>query len=200
MRLAIIAWQKPNLLLLDEPTNHLDLDMRLALTMALQSFEGAMILVSHDRNLIRSTTDELYLVHDGVMEGYGGDLEDYSQWLIQQRAKEKQASKVAQPDDESSSSNSAQQRKDAKRLAAEKRQALRPLKQKAEKLEKQLEQLQTSLQDIELRLSDSSVYEESAKEELKDLLTQQTIIKRQIDDAEEAWMEALEQLEAAEVD
>ena len=89
LALAVIGWQKPNLLLLDEPTNHLDLDMRLALTLALQTFEGAMILVSHDRNLIKSTTDELFLVHDDRMEEYAGDLDDYSDWLMQQRLQER---------------------------------------------------------------------------------------------------------------
>ena len=79
--LALIVWQRPNLLLLDEPTNHLDLDMRQALTEALIDFEGALVVVSHDRHLIRSTTDDLYLVHDGKVEPFDGDLEDYQQWL-----------------------------------------------------------------------------------------------------------------------
>ncbi len=199
LALAIIGWQKPNLLLLDEPTNHLDLDMRLALTMALQSFEGAMILVSHDRNLIRSTTDELYLVHDGRMESYEGDLEDYSQWLVQLRTREKNESRAARTEEKGVSSSSAQQRKDAKRQEAERRQALRPLRQKAEKLEKQLEGLQVSLEEVEASLSDSSLYEESAKDQLKDLLGRQADIKCQMVEIEEAWMEALEELESAEM-
>ena len=164
LALAIIAWHKPNLLLLDEPTNHLDLEMRLALTMALQSFEGAVILVSHDRNLIRSTTDELFLVHDGRMDEYNGDLDDYSQWLIQLRNQERQALKDNKP---SLSSNGAQQKKEAKRLETERRNQLRPLKQKVDKLEKQLESHQEKLSEVEAALSDASIYEEVMKDDLK---------------------------------
>ncbi|MFK0570793.1 ATP-binding cassette domain-containing protein [Endozoicomonas sp.] len=196
LALAIIGWQKPNLLLLDEPTNHLDLDMRLALTMALQSFEGAMILVSHDRNLIRSTTDVLYLVHDGRVDEYEGDLDDYSQWLIQLRSKERSELREER-NPTGSSVHSAQQKKEARKLEAEKRKALRPLKQKADKLEDQLEVLQSSLADVDKRLSEPSVYEEAAKEQLKEYLARQTELKRQIAEVEEEWMEALEALENA---
>ncbi|WP_257296862.1 ATP-binding cassette domain-containing protein [Endozoicomonas sp. YOMI1] len=203
LALAIIGWQKPNLLLLDEPTNHLDLDMRLALTMALQSFEGAVILVSHDRNLIRSTTDELYLVHDGRMEEYSGDLDDYSQWLVHLRSKERNESLSARSVENGgepvgSSQQNAQQKKDIRRQEAERRKALRPLKQKAEKLESQLEDLQSSLAQVEERLSDPLIYEETAKEKLKELLTRQTALKQQALETEEAWMEALEAIESAE--
>ncbi|WP_422449692.1 MULTISPECIES: ATP-binding cassette domain-containing protein [unclassified Endozoicomonas] len=203
LALAIIGWQKPNLLLLDEPTNHLDLDMRLALTMALQSFEGAVILVSHDRNLIRSTTDELYLVHDGRMEEYSGDLDDYSQWLDHLRSKERNESRSARNEENGgelvgSSQQNAQQKKDIRRQEAERRKALRPLKQKAEQLESQLEDLQSSLEQVEERLSDPLIYEETAKEKLKELLTRQTALKQQALEIEEAWMEALEAIENAE--
>ncbi|MGI2027668.1 ATP-binding cassette domain-containing protein [Endozoicomonas acroporae] len=203
LALAIIGWQKPNLLLLDEPTNHLDLDMRLALTMALQSFEGAVILVSHDRNLIRSTTDELYLVHDGRMEEYSGDLDDYSQWLVHLRFKERNESRSARSEENGgelvgSSQQNAQQKKDIRRQEAERRKALRPLKQKAEQLESQLEDLQSSLEQVEERLSDPLIYEETAKEKLKELLNRQTTLKQQALETEEAWMEALEAIENAE--
>lgn len=203
LALAIIGWQKPNLLLLDEPTNHLDLDMRLALTMALQSFEGAVILVSHDRNLIRSTTDELYLVHDGRMEEYSGDLDDYSQWLVHLRSKERNESRSARSEESGgelvgSSQQNAQQKKDIRRHEAERRKALRPLKQKAEQLESQLEDLQSSLEQVEERLSDPLIYEETAKEKLKELLSRQTALKQQALETEEAWMEALEAIENAE--
>ncbi|WP_155489376.1 ATP-binding cassette domain-containing protein, partial [Cronobacter sakazakii] len=88
--LALIVWQRPNLLLLDEPTNHLDLDIRQALTDALIEFEGALVVVSHDRHLIRSTTDDLYLVHDGKVEPFDGDLDDYQQWLSDVQKQESQ--------------------------------------------------------------------------------------------------------------
>src|SRR5690606_34931841 len=128
--LALITWQKPNLLLLDEPTNHLDLEMRHALTMALQGFEGAMVVVSHDRHLLRTTTDDFYLVHGGRVEAFDGDLDDYHKWLGEQ---EKEAN--AKQDDGVVSANSAVARKDQKRREAEFRQATRPLRQKLEKLE-----------------------------------------------------------------
>lgn len=194
LALAIIGWQKPNLLLLDEPTNHLDLEMRLALTLALQSFEGAMILVSHDRNLIRSTTDELFLVHDGQMEAYKGDLDDYSDWLLQQRQQERAEGKT----EKEPAGNSAQQRKEQKRLDAERRKQLRPLKQKVEKLEKALEKSQEQLANVENVLANPDIYNDSAKDKLKTLLEQQTELKKQIDTIEEQWMEALEELEVME--
>ncbi len=194
LALAIIGWQKPNLLLLDEPTNHLDLDMRLALTLALQSFEGAMILVSHDRNLIKSTTDELFLVHDGGMETYQGDLDDYSDWLIQQRQQERNEQKTIREPSE----YSAQQRKEQKRLEAERRKMLRPAKQKVHKLEAALEKLQEQLSGVEAALADPDIYADSAKDTLKTLLDQQISLKQQASETEDHWMEALEELETLE--
>ena len=196
LALAIIGWQKPNLLLLDEPTNHLDLDMRLALTLALQSFEGAMILVSHDRNLIKSTTDELFLVHDGRMEAYIGDLDDYSDWLIQQRQQDRNELKG----DKEVSENSAQLRKEQKRLDAERRKMLRPLKQKVQKLEAALEKTQETLAEVEEALGAPEIYAESAREQMKGLLDQQISLKQQVHETEELWMEALEELEALETE
>ena len=196
LALAIIGWQKPNLLLLDEPTNHLDLEMRLALTIALQSFEGAMILVSHDRNLIRSTTDELYLVHAGCVDKYSGDLDDYSQWLARLRTKERNELRDAKNDGKRES----QQKKETRRLEAEKRKALKPLKQKAENLERQLEALQSSLIEVEKALLIPAMYEDVAKDQLKAHLATQAATKRQISEVEESWMEALEALESAQAD
>ncbi len=194
LALAIIGWQKPNLLLLDEPTNHLDLDMRHALTLALQSFEGAMILISHDRNLIRSTTDELFLVHDGRMDPYNGDLDDYSDWLIQQRNQERNESKG----DRKTDVNSAQLKKEQKRQEAERRKALRPLKLKIEKLEKNIETMQEQLSEVENALSDPAIYSESEKDNLKVLLIKQTDCKKQLVELEDTWMSLLEDLEEKE--
>ena len=112
--LALIVWQRPNLLLLDEPTNHLDLDMRQALTDALIEFEGALVVVSHDRHLLRSTTDDLYLVHDGSVEAFDGDLEDYQKWLSDLQKQESQPAESGKEN-----ANSAQSRKDQKRREAE---------------------------------------------------------------------------------
>ena len=195
LALAIVAWQKPNLLLLDEPTNHLDLDMRHALTMALQEFEGAMVLVSHDRNLLRSTTDELLLVHDGKVDVFAGDLDDYSDWLAKQRIQNPE-----QECDDSAevSAHSAQGRKDQKRLAAERRNAMRPLKKQADKLESQLDKLQTQLATVEEQLADSSIYDASEKDRLKSLLADQAELTRRINTTEEEWIMTLEELESLE--
>lgn len=200
LALAVIGWQKPNLLLLDEPTNHLDLDMRLALTIALQSFEGAMILVSHDRNLIRSTTDELYLVHDGSVVPYEGDLDDYSHWLMQQRSQERAQDKYESREERVPAGNSAQEKKEARRVQAEKRKMLRPLKQSVQKLEASLESLQQRLLTVEEVLADQAIYCESAKETLKQALAEQTDLKRQLMDVEEQWMEAQEALESLKME
>ena len=195
LALAIVAWQKPNLLLLDEPTNHLDLEMRHALTMALQDFEGAVVLVSHDRNLLRSTTDELILMHAGKVEPFEGDLEDYSEWLTQQRAQEKGSVKNATQE---LAAHSAQERKDQKRLAAERRNTLRPLKKKVDKLEADLDKRQTALTKVEEALSDAFVYEASEKDRLKELLAKQADLTKNVNCLEEEWMMALEELETLE--
>ncbi len=197
LALAIVAWQKPNLLLLDEPTNHLDLEMRHALTMALQLFEGAMVLVSHDRNLLRSTIDDLFLVHDGKMDYFEGDLDDYSRWLLEQKQEVKSESSDTS---EGVVEHSAQGRKEQKRLAAERRKQLKPLKSKVEKLEKKLDKQQSEQGEIEEKLSDPTIYEGANKDRLKALLDQQTSMKKAVADIEEQWMEALEELEQMESD
>lgn len=189
--LALIVWQRPNLLLLDEPTNHLDLDMRQALTEALIDFEGALVVVSHDRHLLRSTTDDLYLVHDGKVEAFDGDLEDYQQWLSDQQ---KQTSAAAEPKQESG--NSAQARKDQKRREAELRTQTQPLRKQIEKLEKQMEKLNAQLAEAEAKLADATLYEQSRKTELTAALQQQAEAKSALEECEMAWLDAQEQLEA----
>ncbi len=189
--LALIVWQRPNLLLLDEPTNHLDLDMRQALTEALIDFEGALVVVSHDRHLLRSTTDDLYLVHDGKVEAFDGDLEDYQQWLSDQQ---KQTSATAEPKQESG--NSAQARKDQKRREAELRTQTQPLRKQIDKLEKQMEKLNATLADAETRLADTALYDQSRKTELTAALQQQAEAKSALEECEMAWLDAQEQLEA----
>ena len=142
--LALIVWQRPNLLLLDEPTNHLDLDMRQALTEALIEFEGALVVVSHDRHLIRSTTDDLYLVHGGKVEPFDGDLEDYQQWLTDVQKQENQPEEAAKDN-----ANSAQARKDQKRREAELRTQTQPLRKEIARLEKEMEKLNATLATVE---------------------------------------------------
>ncbi|WP_160060226.1 ABC transporter ATP-binding protein [Psychromonas sp. L1A2] len=188
--LALLVWQKPNLLLLDEPTNHLDLEMRHALTVALQAFEGAMVVVSHDRHLLRTTIDDLYLVHDKKVEPFAGDLDDYHQWLSDQQRIEKQA---AQSEDKvvSVSAN----RKDQKRLEAEFRKKLTPFKKQLTSAEKQMDTYSARVAEIEEQLSDSSLYEQENKKKLTDLLKEQGEVKEQLEETEMLWMDAQEQIE-----
>ncbi|KQN63970.1 ABC transporter ATP-binding protein [Erwinia sp. Leaf53] len=189
--LALIVWQRPNLLLLDEPTNHLDLDMRQALTEALIDYEGALVVVSHDRHLLRSTTDDLYLVHDGKVEPFDGDLEDYQQWLSDLQ---KQVQADASPKAETA--NSAQARKDQKRRDAELRTQTQPLRRQIEKLEKQMEKHNAQLADAENKLGDIAIYEQSRKTDLTAALQQQASAKSALEECEMEWLEAQEQLES----
>ncbi|MCW2481677.1 ABC transporter ATP-binding protein [Candidatus Symbiopectobacterium sp. NZEC135] len=189
--LALIVWQRPNLLLLDEPTNHLDLDMRQALTEALIDFEGALVVVSHDRHLIRSTTDDLYLVHDRKVEPFDGDLEDYQQWLTDVQRQNSAAESVDKP----ASTNNAQARKDQKRREAELRTQTQPLRKKITQYEQQMEKLADALAKVEARLSDSELYDQSRKAELTECLQQQAKLKGEQEEAEMAWLDAQEQLE-----
>ncbi|MDK9422499.1 ABC transporter ATP-binding protein [Pectobacterium carotovorum] len=189
--LALIVWQRPNLLLLDEPTNHLDLDMRQALTEALIDFEGALVVVSHDRHLIRSTTDDLYLVHDQKVEPFDGDLEDYQQWLVSLQRQENAADETPKEN----IANSAQGRKDQKRREAELRTQTQPLRKQITKLEQQMEKLGETLAALEARLADSAIYDISRKAELTDCLQQQTKVKIELEETEMSWLDAQEQLE-----
>lgn len=189
--LALIVWQRPNLLLLDEPTNHLDLDMRQALTEALIDFEGALVVVSHDRHLIRSTTDDLYLVHDKKVEPFDGDLEDYQQWLSDVQKQENQADNAPKENN----ANSAQSRKDQKRREAELRTLTQPLRKEITRLEKEMEKLNAQLAQAEEKLGDSSLYDPSRKAEMTECLQLQASAKSGLEECEMAWLEAQEQLE-----
>lgn len=187
--LALIVWQRPNLLLLDEPTNHRS-DMRQALTEALIDFEGALVVVSHDRHLIRSTTDDLYLVHDKKVEPFDGDLEDYQQWLSDVQKQENQSDEPAKE-----SVNSARARKDQKRREAELRTLTQPLRKEITRLEKEMEKLHAQLAQAEEKLGDSELYDQSRKAELTACLQQQASAKSGLEECEMAWLEAQEQLE-----
>lgn len=189
LALALIAWQKPNLLLLDEPTNHLDLEMRLALTMALQGFAGAVLVVSHDRHLLKSTTDEFLLVADGRIQSFDGDLDDYARWLVDYRARQ-------QPQNSTTSAADKTDKRAQRQAAAALRQQLAPHKREAEKLEKELGKLQEKLAEVETRLGDSALYEAARKDELRSCLAEQAQLKARETELEEAWLQALETLEA----
>ncbi|WP_294910217.1 ABC transporter ATP-binding protein [Tatumella sp. UBA2305] len=189
--LALVVWERPNLLLLDEPTNHLDLDMRQALTEALIDYEGALVVVSHDRHLIRATTDELYLVDTGNVAVFDGDLDDYQQWLTTQ-----QKNSAAGESTKSDQENSAQARKDQKRREAELRAQTQPLRKKIEQLEKRISVLQNTLSENEQLLSQPDIYEQSRKTDLTAALKVQAENQSALEECEMEWLEMQEQLEA----
>ena len=190
--LALLVYQRPNLLLLDEPTNHLDLEMRHALGQALQDFSGAMVIVSHDRHLLRITTDRLWLVHAGRVDDFAGDLDEYPAWLMEQRRQLDGTAKQA-PEGE----HTATARKERKRLDAQRRRQLQPLKNNLRKLEQVLEQHQEQQKRLEARLADTGLYQDERKEELKHRLTEKAEVDRLIEQIEENWLEISEKLEAA---
>jgi ATP-binding cassette, subfamily F, member 3 len=193
LALAIIAWQKPNVLLLDEPTNHLDLEMRQALTMALQDFEGAVILVSHDRHLIRNTVNEFLLVANGQVSEFDGDLADYYQWLGQHNSQSKSSDNPS----EEKSNDSKIDKKAQRQQSAAQRAQLKPLTNKLKNLEQQLEKYQARLVEIESQLGDSSIYDDKNKNKLQELLREQAKVQASIEETEENWLLISEELEAA---
>ncbi|EQA03766.1 ABC transporter ATP-binding protein [Glaesserella parasuis] len=192
--LALIVWQRPNLLLLDEPTNHLDLDMRQALTEALTQYEGSLVIVSHDRHLLRSTVNEFYLVHDGKVEEFNGDLEDYRKWLNELNA-QLECAKKADNSTACNNENSAVNRKEQKRQEAELRQQAAPLRKKLTQLEKELEKLTASLTTLEETLASPEIYDAENKAKLTDILAKQVATKKQLEEVEMEWLEVQEQLE-----
>ncbi|GGQ08386.1 ABC transporter ATP-binding protein [Shewanella litoralis] len=192
--LALLVWQRPNLLLLDEPTNHLDLEMRHALTMALQSFEGAMVIVSHDRHLLRLSCSDYYLVDQGVVKSFEGDLDDYHQWLLD-AAKAAQASNKS----ESQAANGDQiDKKQQKRIEAELRQKTSPLKKQQAKLETQQQKISQRLAELETELADGSLYEAENKAKMTQVLNERTSLTQEMDESEMNWLELQEQIEEIE--
>ncbi len=188
--LALLVYQKPNLLLLDEPTNHLDLEMRHALSMALQDYQGAMVVVSHDRHLLRTITDQFILVAQGQLKTFDGDLDDYKNWLVQHK-------KESEPQTQHTaiSVHSASARKDQRKQDAEYRKRLKPHTDRLKKAENRVEQLHTDQKQLEQQLADPNVYLDENKVRLKQLLLDKTQIDQALEQAEEEWMEAEESLE-----
>ncbi len=188
--LALLIYQRPNLLLLDEPTNHLDLEMRYALSRALQDFEGALVVVSHDRYLLRTVADDFWWVAGGRAAPFDGDLEDYRRLLSEHRnVRVVPGTDPARP---------TMSRKDQRRQDAERRQQLRPFQQALSKAEAQLERLAKARSGVEAELADPAVYEASNKGRLQTLLLEKARIERELEEAEAVWLEAGESLEAVE--
>jgi len=187
--LALLVYQNPNLLLLDEPTNHLDLEMRHALSMALQDYAGAIVVVSHDRHLLRSVTDQLVLVANGSAEPFDGDLDDYRQWMTEQKRALADSNETNQP------SASGISRKEQRKQDAEGRKRLKPLLNKLKKSEQAVEKYHAEQQDLEQQLAAPDIYHDDQKEALKALLAKKIEVDYALESAEAEWMETEELLE-----
>ncbi len=202
LALALIAYQKPNLLLLDEPTNHLDLDMREALSLALSSYKGALILVSHDRHLLETIADKLWLIHDGECSVFDGDLDDYQNFLNQKNKEYKEQlsqSNNAQKLSASLSNEAKSQSyksKEQKKLEAQKRQALRPLKLEIEKLEKSMEKLKKEIATIDETMADPTLYQNDSNK-VQELSIKRAQLSDELDENEMLWLEKQDELEKA---
>jgi ATP-binding cassette subfamily F protein 3 len=187
LALALIVWQQPNLLLLDEPTNHLDLDMREALALALQEFEGAMVLVSHDRHLLRTATDSLMLVADGRLAAFDGDLEDYRAWLDARRAGDKPRS------------TAGSLRREQRRAEAEARQALarsrRPLEKRLAAVEADIARFEREKSQLEAKLASASFYQSGDQDEVAAALREQAKVASALEKAEAEWLDLQARLE-----
>ncbi|MFT5283068.1 MAG: ATP-binding cassette subfamily F protein 3 [Yoonia sp.] len=193
--LSLIVYSKPNLLLLDEPTNHLDMNMREALAYALQSFEGAMVIVSHDRYLLESVCDDFYLVDNGAVSSFSGDLPDYQKWLFANKADRRSIVSA-----EAKSEVSSIDRKVLKRLEAEFRQSTKAFRESIAKSEKQISKYQGVLEATENKMVDTSLYEAENKHLLNGLIATQVDAKNQIEELEMEWLASQEQLELAEAE
>src|SRR5687768_6062800 len=187
--LALVSYLRPNLLLLDEPTNHLDLEMRQALAVALQDYEAAVVLVSHDRHLLRAVADDLILVDQGRATPFDGDLDDYARWFTTREASET-------AEEPSSAALTADQKKQRKREEAERRNRLSPLKADIAALEQRLERVEKERALVETALAEPEIYNPAAKLMLQELLQKQTQLKRDISNTETDWLTATEKLDA----
>ena len=200
LALALIIWQKPNLLLLDEPTNHLDLETRHALTMALAQFEGTLILVSHDRHLLRATTDQFMLVAKHRLEPFDGDLDDYRDWLLQHAAEQRAALKAG--DGAAGNGNAGGtdvNRKEQRRLEAETRQKLahlkKPLQTRIAKIEKEMDALNAEKATLDAFVADPASYAAEQKTKLTESIRRQADVNARLETLEAEWLEAHEELE-----
>ncbi len=196
LALALLAWNKPNLLVLDEPTNHLDMETREALTMALSTYEGAVMIVSHDRHLLRATTDRLILVHEGEVSAYDGDLDDYAALVIEHRRATSRQEKEAQRAQKEPVIN----KKEARRLEAQERQriaALRaPLQKELSRIEKAMAKANDQIAELDRRMAEPDFYTSTPNEEVAAVLKAHGELKPRIEALELEWLEVSEKIEA----
>ena len=197
LALALIVWQRPNLLLLDEPTNHLDLETREALTEALAQFEGTLLVVSHDRHLLRATTDEFLIVADGRLTPFDGDLDDYRDWLFRTKLANRDAASGTQK-----TAPAGGDRREQKRAEAQDRQRLsalrKPIENRIKKLEQQMEAATERKAAVDARLTDPALYEADGKDRLAKLLADQTACVQTLARLEVEWLEQHEALETVQ--
>ena len=221
LALALIAWQRPNLLLLDEPTNHLDLETREALTVALAQFEGTLVLVSHDRHLLRATTDQFMIVAEGALQEFDGDLDDYRDWLFKTKLARPEAAapalprlsepKVREPKAREEKTPkpapaaapgpiSQAERRDQKRAEAEVRQKraaqTKPLETRIKRLEEQLAKLSVQKKTIDAQLAEPSIYDDANKDKLKSLMLDQAYAAKELEQVEAEWLDKQAELES----
>lgn len=205
LALAIIAYQKPNLLLLDEPTNHLDLDMREALCVALSSYKGALILVSHDRHLLEAIADKLWLIDEGHVGEFDGDLNDYQNYLNEKNREYREKLSAAKNSSQTAASMSDKaleksfKSKEQKKIEAQKRQALRPLKLEIEKIEKSMNQIKEEIESIDKSMSDPDLYASDPKK-VEELSIRRSSLSALLEENEMLWLEKQEELEQAMAD
>ena len=191
LTLALIVWQRPNVLILDEPTNHLDLSMQNALMLALQDFSGALVLVSHDRQLIMSVCDTLILVADGRVSEFIGDMDDYANYLKQARLNKAKENEINLPKLEPT-------KEEKRKIAAQNRQKTAPLRKQIEKLEQELGKKEQILSNIEHALNDNAMYDVANKDKLLTLLDEQTLVKKNLAEIEESLLLLMDELEELE--
>ena len=193
LALALIVWQKPNLLLLDEPSNHLDVETREALAAALAEFSGSMLLVSHDRHLLRTTVDSFWIVADGAVREFDGDLEDYRDWLAQRETAARRDAAAQAP------APASVDRKAQKRLEAEKRQRLsalrKPLEKRLARVEADMETCRTRVQALDALLADAGLYSDARRAERLATLAEHGEKSRTLAELEEQWLALQEELE-----
>ncbi|ANN69703.1 ABC transporter [Bordetella bronchialis] len=197
LALSLIVWQKPNLLLLDEPSNHLDVETREALAAALAEFAGSMLLVSHDRHLLRTTVDSFWIVADGTVREFDGDLEDYRDWLAARGAQEKaEAARTPAAD-----AVPATDRKQQRRLEAEQRQriaaARKPLEARLSKVDAEMESLRKRLEALDALIADADLYSDARRAERQKVLSEHGELGKRIGELEEEWLNLHEAMEAA---
>jgi ATP-binding cassette subfamily F protein 3 len=178
--LALLSYLRPNLLLLDEPTNHLDLEMRQALALALQDYEGGVVMVSHDRHLLRTVIDEFHIVANGRSTPFDGDLDDYAKWAA---------------DNPKDAEEKAPKAVTVAPAAKPRARSKSTLKAELAKLDKKLATMQKQQQEIELQLSSAGIYDAANEPRLRDLLEQQKVLKQDLDKVETSWLEVTELLQ-----